>query len=102
MARRKSALHMRSKSLTVEGASTEHVDEETNQEMHKASMQDIYFTKNGKAWRDHKCRLKMAHYIPHLRNKAQVKSNQPKGCIPEDWDVLVDYWYIEDAEVDRL
>nr|POE80583.1 hypothetical protein CFP56_14991 [Quercus suber] len=47
--------------------------------------------KIGKVWRDHKCRLKMAHYIPHPRNKAQVKSNRPKGCIPEDWDVLVDH-----------
>ena len=32
---------MRSKSATVEGASTEHVDEETNQEMHEASTQSI-------------------------------------------------------------
>ncbi|XP_023882348.1 uncharacterized protein LOC111994697 [Quercus suber] len=41
MARRKSNLHTRSKSVTVEGASIEHVDEETNQEMHKASTQDV-------------------------------------------------------------
>ena len=41
MARRKSNLHMCSKSVTVEGASTEHVDEETNQEMHEASMQGM-------------------------------------------------------------
>ena len=39
MARRKSALRTCSKSVTVEGASTEHVDEETNQEMHESSMQ---------------------------------------------------------------
>ena len=39
MARRKSALRTRFKSVTVEGASTTHVDDETNQEMHKASMQ---------------------------------------------------------------
>ena len=39
MERRKLALLMRSNSVTVEGASTEHVDEETNQEMHKASTQ---------------------------------------------------------------
>ena len=39
MATRKSALCTCSKSVTVEGASTEHVDEETNQEMHEASMQ---------------------------------------------------------------
>ena len=32
---------MRSKSVIVEGASTEHVDEETNQEMHEASTQGI-------------------------------------------------------------
>ncbi|XP_050253619.1 uncharacterized protein LOC126699710 [Quercus robur] len=41
MARRKLNLCMRSKSATVEGASTEHVDEEMNQEMHEASMQDV-------------------------------------------------------------
>ena len=41
MARRKSALCTRSKSIIVEGASTEHVDEETNQEMHEASMQGM-------------------------------------------------------------
>nr|POE71045.1 hypothetical protein CFP56_53829 [Quercus suber] len=32
---------MRSKSMTVEGASTEHVDQETNKEMHEASTQDV-------------------------------------------------------------
>ncbi|KAL0007177.1 hypothetical protein SO802_008679 [Lithocarpus litseifolius] len=52
------------------------------------------------AWRNHKCRLKTAHYIPHSRNKAQVKSNRPKGCILEDWDVLVDHWYTEDAVIE--
>ena len=37
MARRKSNLHMCSKSVTVEGASTKHVVEEMNKEMHEAS-----------------------------------------------------------------
>ena len=55
--------------------------------------------KIGKAWRGHKCRLKMAHYIPLLRKKAYVKSNRPRGCIPEDWDVFVDYWYTKEAVV---
>ena len=55
--------------------------------------------KIGKAWRDHKCKLKTTHYILHPRNKAQVKSNRPKGCIPEDWDVLINHWYTEDAVV---
>ena len=41
MARRKSNLRSCSKSLIMEGASTEHVDEETNQEMHEASMQGM-------------------------------------------------------------
>ena len=41
MARRKSVLHMCSKNVTVEGASTKHVDEETNQEMHEASTQRV-------------------------------------------------------------
>ena len=41
----------------------------------------------------------MAHYIPLPRNKARVKSNRPKGCILEDWDVLVDHWYTEDTMV---
>ncbi|KAL0002039.1 hypothetical protein SO802_015820 [Lithocarpus litseifolius] len=42
----------------------------------------------------------MAHYIPHMRNKAQVKSNRPRGCIPKDWDVLVNHWYIEDVVIE--
>ena len=41
MARRKANLRMHSKSVTVEGASTEHVDQETNQEMHEASTQGM-------------------------------------------------------------
>ena len=41
MARQKSNLHMCSQSVTVEGVSTEYEDEETNQEMHKASMQGM-------------------------------------------------------------
>ena len=32
-------------------------------------------------------------------NKAQVKSNRPKKCIPEDCDILVDNWYTDDAVV---
>ncbi|KAK9996699.1 hypothetical protein SO802_021385 [Lithocarpus litseifolius] len=53
--------------------------------------------KIGKAWRDHKSRLKKQHYIPNSRNKARVKSNGPKGCISQDWDILVDHWYTDDA-----
>ena len=41
MARRKANLSARSKSVTVERASTEHVDQETNQEIHKASTQGM-------------------------------------------------------------
>ena len=41
MARRKSILRTCSKSIIVEGASIEHVDEETNQEMHVASTQGM-------------------------------------------------------------
>ena len=41
MARRKSNLCTRSKSVTVEGASTKHVDEEMNQEMHEVSTQGM-------------------------------------------------------------
>ena len=41
MARRKSNLHMCSKSVTVEGASTKHVVEEMNKEMHEASTQGM-------------------------------------------------------------
>ena len=33
------------------------------------------------------------------RNKAQVKNNRPKGCIPEDYDILVEHWYCEKAMV---
>ncbi|XP_050245547.1 uncharacterized protein LOC126693581 isoform X1 [Quercus robur] len=56
--------------------------------------------KIGKAWRDHKCRLKAKHYIPHSRNKARVKSNRPRKCILEDWDILVDHWYTDDAVIE--
>ena len=41
MARQKANLRTHSKSVTVEGASTQHVDQETNQETHKASMQGM-------------------------------------------------------------
>ena len=41
MASRKANLRTHSKSVTVEGASTEHVDQETNQEMHEASTQGM-------------------------------------------------------------
>ncbi|KAK9983802.1 hypothetical protein SO802_033327 [Lithocarpus litseifolius] len=56
--------------------------------------------KIGKAWRDHKCRLKTSHYILHPRNKARVKNSGPEGCILEDWDVLVDHWYTDDAVIE--
>ena len=39
MARRKANLRTCSKSVTMEGASTEHVDQEMNQEMHEVSTQ---------------------------------------------------------------
>ena len=39
MARQKSTLHTRSKSVTVEGASVTQMDDEANQEMHEASTQ---------------------------------------------------------------
>ena len=41
MARRKSNLRTCSKSVTMEGASTKHVVEEMNKEMHKASTQGM-------------------------------------------------------------
>ncbi|XP_075650322.1 uncharacterized protein LOC142620904 [Castanea sativa] len=55
--------------------------------------------KIGKAWRDYKPRMKKRHYIPHSRNKTRVKNNPPKGCILEDWDILVDHWYTDDAVI---
>ncbi|KAK9986982.1 hypothetical protein SO802_031933 [Lithocarpus litseifolius] len=57
-----------------------------------AALKTITLQKIGKSWRDHKCRLKTSHYILHPRNKARVKNNRPKGCILEDWDVLVDHY----------
>ena len=64
-----------------------------------AALKKFTLQKIGKAWRDNKCRLKSKHYIVGLRNKAQVKNNRPKGCIPEDYDVLVEHWYSEKAMV---
>ena len=52
-----------------------------------------------KAWRNHKSRLKKQHYIPHSRNKTWVKNNKPPRCITQDWDILVDHWYTNDAVV---
>ncbi|KAL0005299.1 hypothetical protein SO802_012860 [Lithocarpus litseifolius] len=65
-----------------------------------AGLKTFTLQKIRKAWKDHKCRLKTAHYILHPRNKARVKSNQPKGCISEDWDVLVDHWYTKDVVIE--
>ncbi|KAL4616358.1 hypothetical protein ACB092_07G194000 [Castanea dentata] len=66
-----------------------------------AALKAFTLQKIGKAWRDHKSRMKKRHYIPHSRNKTRVKNNPPKGCIPEDWDILVDHWYTDDA-VDKM
>ena len=41
MARQKANLRVRSKSVTVERASIEHLDQETNQEMHETSTQGM-------------------------------------------------------------
>ena len=41
MERRKANLRTRSKSVTVEGVFTQHVDQETNEEMHEASTQGM-------------------------------------------------------------
>ena len=41
MVRWKANLHTHSKSITLEGASTQHANQETNQEMHEASTQGM-------------------------------------------------------------
>ncbi|KAL0005064.1 hypothetical protein SO802_012625 [Lithocarpus litseifolius] len=41
MARQKANLRMHSKSVTLEGAFTRHADQETKQEMHEASTEDV-------------------------------------------------------------
>ncbi|KAL0000614.1 hypothetical protein SO802_014395 [Lithocarpus litseifolius] len=65
-----------------------------------AALKRFALQKIGKAWRDHKSRLKKQHYIPDSRNKARVKSNVPTGCISQDWDILVDHWYTDDAVIE--
>ncbi|KAL0012452.1 hypothetical protein SO802_007560 [Lithocarpus litseifolius] len=65
-----------------------------------AALKRFALQKIGKAWRDHKSRLKKQYYIPDSRNKARVKSNEPKGCISQDWDILVDHWYTDDAVIE--
>ena len=62
-----------------------------------AALKTFTLQKIGKAWRDHKFRLKKQHYIPRSRNKAWVKNNGPRGCIPEDWDILVDHWHTDNT-----
>ncbi|XP_030965261.1 uncharacterized protein LOC115986409 isoform X2 [Quercus lobata] len=64
-----------------------------------AALKTFTLQKIGKAWRDHKSRLKKQHYIPHSRNKARVKNNIPPGCITQDWEILVEHWYTDDAMV---
>ncbi|XP_075651369.1 uncharacterized protein LOC142621882 [Castanea sativa] len=65
-----------------------------------AALKTFTLQKTGKAWRDHKSRMKKQHYIPHSRNKTRVKNNPPKRCIPQDWDILVDHWYTDDAVIE--
>ncbi|KAK9993591.1 hypothetical protein SO802_023294 [Lithocarpus litseifolius] len=65
-----------------------------------AALKRFALQKIGKAWRDHNSRLKKQYYIPDSRNKARVKSNGPKGCISQDWDILVDHWYTDDAVIE--
>ncbi|KAL0009555.1 hypothetical protein SO802_011057 [Lithocarpus litseifolius] len=62
-----------------------------------AALKRFTLQKIGKAWRDHKSRMKKQHYILDSRNKARVKNNGPRGCISQDWDILVDHWYTDDA-----
>nr|POE96635.1 hypothetical protein CFP56_62987 [Quercus suber] len=65
-----------------------------------AALKTFTLQKIGKAWRDHKCRLKNMHYILNSRNKALVKKNRPKGCILEDCDVLVKHWNTDEAVIE--
>ncbi|KAK9986497.1 hypothetical protein SO802_031448 [Lithocarpus litseifolius] len=65
-----------------------------------AALKRFALQKIGKAWRDHKSRLKKQHYIPDSRNKARVKSNVPTGCISQDWDILVEHWYTDDVVIE--
>nr|POF00455.1 hypothetical protein CFP56_43312 [Quercus suber] len=62
-----------------------------------AALKTFTLQKIGKAWRDHKSRLKKQHYIPDSRNKARVKNKDNTGCIKQDWEILVDHWYTDDA-----
>ena len=43
MAKRKANMHMRTKSVTLEGASTQDTNQELNQEMHETSTQGMGF-----------------------------------------------------------
>ncbi|XP_030936675.1 uncharacterized protein LOC115961915 [Quercus lobata] len=62
-----------------------------------AALKTFTLQKIGKSWRDHKSKLKKQYYIPHSRNKACVKSHTPPGCITQDWEILVEHWYTDDA-----
>nr|POF18266.1 hypothetical protein CFP56_12492 [Quercus suber] len=65
-----------------------------------AALKTFTLQKIGKAWRDHKSRLKKQHYIPDSRNKARVKNKDNTGCIKQDWEILVDHWYTDDAVIE--
>nr|XP_023874103.1 uncharacterized protein LOC111986650 [Quercus suber]POE83859.1 hypothetical protein CFP56_78542 [Quercus suber] len=65
-----------------------------------AALKTFTLQKIGKAWRDHKSRLKKQHYIPDSRNKARVKNKDNTGCIKQDWEILVDHWYTDDVVIE--
>ncbi|XP_050264198.1 uncharacterized protein LOC126708445 [Quercus robur] len=52
-----------------------------------AGLETFTLQKIGKAWRDHKYRLKSAHYIPHSRNKAQINSKKNRDCRSKQEDL---------------
>ena len=68
MARQKANLCTCSKSITVEGASTEHENQEMNQEMHEASMQGMGL------------QLDIKFAISLHKNSIKKKQNISMGC----------------------
>ncbi|KAK9984959.1 hypothetical protein SO802_034484 [Lithocarpus litseifolius] len=148
MGRRKAKLRTRFKSVTLERASSQDVDE-VDQETYEASTQDVQpairVTRGPSKYLDiwdlpdeeeielelnsehqpvddgartftgflgtiarkpHMCPIRYLNWkdMPEENKEecwrlVEVKSNGPKGCISQDWDILVDHWYTDDAVI---
>nr|POF12546.1 hypothetical protein CFP56_62258 [Quercus suber] len=103
MARRKANLHTHSNSVTLEGASTQHVDHETNQEMHEASTQDEMARRKANLHtHSNSVTLEGAstQHVDHETNQemheASTQDMQPPICATHGPSKYLDVWDLPD------